>query len=990
MVKVPFVSPTTGNAVPPYYLHASSAHFRDTKGRAVLLRGVNLSGSSKAPLGQPSQKLQGFWESAESGQESFVGQPLDLDDGGSADVHLARLRLWGFNCLRWVFTWEALEHEGPGRYDEEYMDYTVRVLRKVKEYGFKVFMDPHQDLFSRFTGGSGAPYWVLTACGLNPRNFTATQAAFLHCEWPSASHPSPIDFPDMIWATNYTRLAAATLSVLFFAGSEYAPKCIIDGVNIQHWLQRHYFDAVARLASKIRDAGNLLDECVIGWDSINEPNPTYVGLQDLAVLPKKWQLRKGPMPTPLQSMRLGVGQAQTVENYVFGSLGPKRQSSVTVDPNGKSIWLSAEEDAIKGGPRWGWKRDSQWPLGQCLWAAHGVWDQATGQLLKPNYFFETLAPPEERERLANKDIRLYRPVDFVADFWLPHWRSYAATLRAIHPEAIMFLQPPVFEPPPKELTYDDLRGRAAVSAHFYDGLTLITKHWNWFNADAVGLLRGKYSSVLSAVRVGSKAIRNCIRDQIGYLRQDTLDVLGAYPTLIGELGIPYDMDDKRAYFGDGKGRGIGDYSSQTLALDASLNGCDGANVLNFALWTYCADNTHLWGDGWNGEDLSIWSIDDVKRDRAAAWPYSQLSGIVRACDADPNLVPGPGAGTPPQYSTASLATLVAQSSRSSSDAAASQTASSSEAAQHVLHDASPDAQEAPLLLAKDVALLCNGSRSAAAFSRPYPIATVGEPVSIDFDIKTSEFKLDVNVTQEDLQDAHESGVGGEPIATDIYLPFVHYAADALAGAASGNLFDSGKAVHSELKRERARDLKRANELSRSSTQSDLAARPHMGDDSSSVLSDANTLRPAPSMQASSVYSETGSSKMSQLTGSKKSRNKLLAVPAGRSSPSLVSRDVSRSASSSSLSPAQSARIPEGVALSIDVQVSAGTWSVQGQHLKWYMRPGDALVGVDGVGSQTGAPFTRHTIKVKRAGGPLDFSRSASAWDLITTGCGFFY
>lgn len=33
-----------------------------------------------------------------------------------------------------------------GIYDYDYVDYTVRVLRKCKEYGFKIYMDPHQDI----------------------------------------------------------------------------------------------------------------------------------------------------------------------------------------------------------------------------------------------------------------------------------------------------------------------------------------------------------------------------------------------------------------------------------------------------------------------------------------------------------------------------------------------------------------------------------------------------------------------------------------------------------------------------------------------------------------------------------------------------------------------------------------------------------------------------------------------------------------------------
>ncbi|EPQ50144.1 glycoside hydrolase [Gloeophyllum trabeum ATCC 11539] len=742
MPSVPSTSPITGQPTPSHYVHTTDCQFVDNAGRTLLLRGVNLSGSAKAPVGKPSYVLEGFWETAENGGESFVGQPLNLEDG-SADVHLARLRGWGFNMLRYVVTWEALEHEGPGKYDYEFMDYTVQVLRKCKEYGFKVFMDPHQDVWSRFSGGSGAPYWTLPACGINPRNFTATEAAIIHPEYPDANAPDPATLPAMIWSTNYGRLASRTIFTLFFAGNDFAPKCVIDGQNIQDYLQSHYVEALGQLADRIRDAGDLLDECVLGWDSMNEPFEGLLGWRNLSK-PSDRQtnmLKKGTAPTPAQSFRLGMGEAQTVETWDFGSFGPKKTGSVTVDPRGAKMWADPSTEPGNVHPKWGWRRDPEWKLGECVWAQHGVWDVETGYIAQPDYFVRVPGEAEE--------------VEPIEDYWKPHFHAFAKRIRQAHPEAILFVQPPVFAQPPS-IDEEDLRGRCCYAPHYYDGLTLVSRHWNWFNADALGVLRGKYSSTWQAIKFGESAIRKSIQEQLGELKRD-VDILGRYPTLIGEIGTPFDMDGKRSYGWTDDGKYLGDYSNQQKALDASLNAADGPNGLNYTIWTYCPDSCHEWGDGWNMEDLSLWSTDDM---RGAGREELRMGEHLRESSGDKLL--GSRTDTPTMPVTGATTPTF---------------------------DVGSHPKGSPSGWRDHYDFLTDGARAVRAFCRPFPTAVVGVPQQMDFNIAKAEFKLTVRVRGEDaprIPDSTLSLAGKESaLPTEIYVPLVHFADDKLLGQSEG-------------------------------------------------------------------------------------------------------------------------------------------------------------------------------------------------------------
>jgi hypothetical protein len=206
----------------------------------------------------------------------------------------------------------------------------------------------------------------------------------------------------------------------------------------------------------------LENDVVIGWESINEPNRGLVGIQDISVIPPDQQLQLGTSPTAFQAMLTGAGRPCELTTWAVGSFGPHQTGRELVDPEGETAWLPEDYDDTS----YGWKRDPQWRLGECIWAQHGVWDPSTDTLLKKDYFARDPKTGETLDYHA-----------FTNQHFMEHYRSFRDAIRSVHKDAMMFCQPPVLEVPPTIKGSPDDELNMVHAVHFYDGLTLMTKHW---------------------------------------------------------------------------------------------------------------------------------------------------------------------------------------------------------------------------------------------------------------------------------------------------------------------------------------------------------------------------------------------------------------------------------------------------------------------------------------------------------------------------------
>lgn len=549
-------------------VRVAGSMFLDDHGRQVILRGVNLGGDCKVPWPDGGTHIP--TDFSDHRTVSFIGRPFPLDE---ADEHLDRLRHWGFNCLRLLTTWEAIEHAGPGQYDEAYLDYFTQVCERACGKGFHLVIDLHQDVWSRMSGGDGAPGWVFDALGLDFNRFHEAGAALVMQRAYDYTNPEPRQpgYPPMAWTRNYWLPVNGIVWTLFWMGQFATPEWKVHGTNVQRFLQGHYIAAMSQVAQRVAHLRN-----VIGFNTLNEPGIGWVGTRltyrHLAPTPDRLS---PPMPglalSPLDCIAAARGIPTRVPHLAHHAQLHRAvpAGEEWLNPDGVSIWM---EGAC------------------CPFERAGIYEMHGNKPRPLN---------EDAFRMVNG-----RPVSVADDCFAPFFRQVAGAIRTWNPDWSIFaeIDPRGFH---DGRTYPEKLPEATVVAgHWYDITALATATFRPDNH--IDLLTGEQAR--NHWQLGRIYVR-----QLRLLKEAAAAMPHGAPVFVGEFGLPFNLDGGAAYEAWRKGeRGPEVWRKHIEALDLMYDAMDEL-LLSCAQWNYTVSNRNdpRIGDGWNQEDLSIWSRDQM-------------------------------------------------------------------------------------------------------------------------------------------------------------------------------------------------------------------------------------------------------------------------------------------------------------------------------------------------------------------------------------------
>ncbi|GGU32987.1 cellulase family glycosylhydrolase [Lentzea flava] len=229
------ITPVRAESFDGSELRVSGGVFRDEHGREVVLRGFNVSGTAKLA--------------------EYRGLPFaNVADARKSAV--AMKQLTGANAVRFLLTWAWIEPQ-RGQIDDAYLDGVTAQLRAFTDQGIRVYLDFHQDLYSRYLFNSGSWY---TGDGAPA--------------WAASGYPKESCGLCFHWGQNMKNNNAVTAATY-------------DFWHNRNGVQDSFLNAAAEALKHVKNALPANEfKLVVGVDPLNEP---YAGKYDSGQTSQQWE-----------------------------------------------------------------------------------------------------------------------------------------------------------------------------------------------------------------------------------------------------------------------------------------------------------------------------------------------------------------------------------------------------------------------------------------------------------------------------------------------------------------------------------------------------------------------------------------------------------------------------------------------------------------------------------------------------------------------------
>jgi uncharacterized membrane protein HdeD (DUF308 family) len=224
--------------------------FNDDQGRYLLFRGVNFASRTKMAPYLPIAPL-----------ETKKLSQLNLkEEIKSVEPELDRLKELGFNIVRLLISWKAIEPQPNSNLDEllpegkQYLTLVKEIIDELHARNLYVFLDFHQDIAHERYGGDGFPDWALAT---------------------DREHklPDPSDLRDKKWMIKYVTNKSVKNTLTSFWRNDLTH---IDGENkLEHFpVRTHLEKTIGQTAKFFRSLNNGAGHpAILGIEPFNEPNP---------------------------------------------------------------------------------------------------------------------------------------------------------------------------------------------------------------------------------------------------------------------------------------------------------------------------------------------------------------------------------------------------------------------------------------------------------------------------------------------------------------------------------------------------------------------------------------------------------------------------------------------------------------------------------------------------------------------------------------------